>query len=150
MYESYRVRRRFQWRGWELAPKNSCDCGCGHEIADEDGHLILGPIPTCTGETAVGCQCRETICRCTCGIPRATYGGDIWIVEAGHPRKDMMLGQRFALGDASLPTVDEFLEKEEYQRLLSPPMESVKAKVIEESATSTGHKRRISAGVQRI
>ena len=105
MYTTYRVRKRFQWGGWEYAPRGGCDCGC-------EG---------CTGQVGTGCQCRETICRCACGIPAETYAGDIWIVQAGHPRLEVMMANRFASGDASIPPVDELLKEERFKRLLSEP-----------------------------
>ena len=54
---------------------------------------------------------------CDCG----EYAGDIWIVEAGHPRKDAMIAARQVTGDASLPPVDELLKEARFKRLLSEP-----------------------------
>ncbi|MDD4984182.1 MAG: hypothetical protein PHQ43_00135 [Dehalococcoidales bacterium] len=80
MFEAYRVRKPFQWRGWSYAPK-------GQEPA---------------------------------GSPE-TFAGDIWIVEAGNPRKEAMLMQKFASGDASIPSIDELLKDEKYLRLTEEP-----------------------------
>ncbi len=113
MYEVYRVRKRFQWRGWEYAPKGACSCGC-------EG---------CTGQVGSGCMaCPSDACRCDCNIPPERYGGDIWIIEAGHPRKDIMLRHRFGIGDGSL-NAEELLKQDEYKRLLSPPGAELKAQL---------------------
>ena len=111
MIEAYRVRKRFQWRGWEFAPSGECGCGC----------------PGCSGQVGSGCQaCPQGVCRCACNIPPETYGGDIWLVEAGHPRKEILLLQRFAISDVSIPLVDELMSKAEFARLLAPPGSEVK------------------------
>lgn len=109
MHRAFRVLKRFQWGGWEHAP-NLGACGCGCE--------------RCTGEIGSGCHCRETICRCACGIPANRYAGDIWVVQEGHPRLDVMIFNRFAIPDASLPPVEELLKAERFLRLLSPPTEA--------------------------
>jgi len=112
MYEAYRVMKRFGWKGWELAPaKCTCDC------RSKGG--------ACTGTVGSDCPCSGTVCRCACGIDPAHYGGDIWIVESGHPRKDIMLMNRFCIGDASIPPVEELLAQDQYKRLLSPPSAEV-------------------------
>lgn len=108
-HEAYRVRRRFGWRGWQYAPSGACACQCN-----------LSGNGTCTGEVAKGCAC-EDAATCACGIAQQEYAGDIWIVEAGHPRKDIMLANRFAVGDASIQAVDKLLEDERYSRLIVPP-----------------------------
>ncbi len=91
MYEAYRVKKPFHWRGWHYGPthvKNSVD-----------------PV---TGNLE----------ECDCPY----YAGDIWIVEAGHPRKEMMFFNGcIRRGNAELPPVDELLAKPEYKRLLTEP-----------------------------
>jgi hypothetical protein len=57
--------------------------------------------------------------RCDCG----DYAGDILVIEAGHPRKEHMLAQRFVVGDPSLPSAEELLKEPRFSRLLSPPTE---------------------------
>lgn len=105
-----------------------CDCGCSdgvNGVVDGKPAMLPGPVPDCSHEAGATCKCRDTACQCACGIPRKTYAGDIWIVEAGHPRKEMMLAQRFATGDASLPSVDELMQEERYKRLIVPPEQVV-------------------------
>lgn len=75
---------------------------------------------SCCHEVGSGCVCRQTICRCSCGILPEQYGGDIWLVEDRHPRKEIMLAHRFAIGDSSIPSVDELLREEKYKALLAP------------------------------
>jgi len=108
-FETYRVRRSFQWDGWMYAPKGECRCPCREDNTSG-----------CTGYTASDCNCRGSSCHCDCGIKREQYAGDIWIVLEGHPRKEAMLNTRFATGDPSIPSADELLEKDEYKRLLDP------------------------------
>ena len=107
MYRAFRVHKRFQWGGWEYATPGACNCGCER----------------CSGEVGTGCGCRNTSCRCSCGIPSATYGGDIWVVPEGHPRLEVMLANRFATYDASIPIVDDLLKEDRFSRLLAPPVE---------------------------
>ena len=80
MYEAYRVKKEFQWRGWTFAPK------------EESSH-----------------------------VPKEIYGGDIWIVEAGHDRKPAMLSSRFGVSDLAVPNPTELLKDPKYSRLLEPP-----------------------------
>ena len=114
-YEAYRVRKKFGWRGWTFTPQGPCACGCGAE---------------CKGQAATGCHCPDKD-YCVCGIDPLVYGGDIWLVEQAHPRKDIMLGGRFAVGDASIPPVEELLKDPQYARLLALPGAEVIAKVTE-------------------
>ena len=108
MNEAYRVRKRFGWRGWEYAPRsNGCECGCQE----------------CNHEPGGGCLACDT--RCAASIHPDRYGGDIWIVEAGNPRKESMLERHYATGAASLPAIDDLMASEEYRRLLSPPTKPV-------------------------
>lgn len=119
MYEAYRVRRRFQWRGWEYAPSGPCQCSQEENAEGRGDCKDLG----CTGEVGTGCKaCYMERCRCACNIPVERYGGDVWIVEEGHPRKDMILGQRLAIKDVTLSPADELVKEEQYSRLLSHPV----------------------------
>jgi len=106
--EAYRVRKNFQWDGWVFAPQGQdgeCKCGCG-------------PERDCKGLVGKGCICHDTACHCDCGIREDQYGGDVWFVNDGNERKDVMLAHRFATYDAGLPdTVDEMLKQDEYKRL---------------------------------
>lgn len=79
MFQAYRAIRKFEWRGWTLAPL--------HQSED---------------------------------IPRERYGGDVWIVEAGHPRLDAMMRSKFAMYDSSLD-VDDLLKDDYYSRLTKRP-----------------------------
>ena len=54
------------------------------------------------------CGCRE-------------YAGDVFIVEAGHPRLDMKILIRDIVSDAALPSGDELVKEGKFQRLLRPP-----------------------------
>ena len=108
--EAYRVRRNFSWDGWVFAPKGEygeCSCGCGTER-------------NCKGLVAAGCVCHDTSCHCDCGINEEQYGGDVWIVDDGHDRKEAILNRRFVMYDASLPSTEELLKDEEFKRLLKP------------------------------
>jgi len=138
-YEAYRVRKRFQWRGWEFAPPGDCDCGRSVEPPAKPGDEPVQTCPHCTGQVGTGCGCRHTICRCACGIPATTFGGDIWLVEAGHERKAMLLLHRFAIGDASIPPVDELLKDPRYSRLVTPPDQAAPPKA-REMVTATKRK----------
>jgi hypothetical protein len=109
--ENYRVRKNFQWDGWIYAPQGPdgvCKCGCG---AGRD----------CTGVVATDCGCHDTACHCDCGIRSHLYGGDVWFVDEGNPRKEMMLNRRYATYDSSLAPSQSMLEQSEYKKLLSPP-----------------------------
>lgn len=115
--EAYRVRKQFQWDGWQYAPRGQdgeCKCGC---------------IGACTQKVGTSCHCHDTACHCACGIQSDSYAGDTWIVEPGHPHKEHMLVRRFATYDAGLPSVDELIQKGEYKKLLSPyqPKRKVRA-----------------------
>ena len=132
-YEAYRVIRRFGWNGWELAPKECAhDCSVGGgEQRGEDGELIVGTScwnreqgnSRCMQKVGSNCICNKTMCRCQCGIPEGIYGGAIWIVEDGHPRKAAILGgmgRRFAVYDSSLD-VEALMKHDVYKRLLEAP-----------------------------
>ena len=116
-YEVYRVRRQFGWNGWTYAPSGVCRCVQTH--LDGDGF----PDGSCVGHVGVGCTCADAA-DCGCGIPADQYAGDIWLVEAGHPRKEFMVDRMIASNvkavyDAGLPTADELLASGTgYERLL--------------------------------
>ncbi len=120
MYEAYRVVKPFEWRGWHYAPNplSGCGCNCGELRKQPDGGMM--PLLRCVNIVASSCDCKKTTCRCTCGILEERYGGDIWLVEEGHSRKDWMLYTRYATGDGSLLPVDDLLEQEKYRVLTSP------------------------------
>lgn len=110
--EAYRVRKRFGWRGWIYAP-NEGPCQCGHE-----GAQGCNAFSQCTGVVASSCSCKDSVCRCDCGILRERYAGDIWLVEEGHPRKAAMLASRFATYDASILPIDDLLKEKKIARTL--------------------------------
>jgi len=110
--EAYRVLRRFGWGGWTFAPKtNACQC-----VMDGGGQC--GTYRGCTGKVGTTCGCKVTTCRCSCGIRKEDYAGDVWLVEAGHPRKAAMLAQRFAVYDGALPPAEQLAGDKHLQRLL--------------------------------
>jgi hypothetical protein len=104
--ETYRVRREFGWDGWLLAPEGACSCPC-----DED--------TPCTGQNGTGCNYCERTDHCSCRIDPDRYGGDIWIVMEGHPRKEAILAARFAVSDPSLPPAEELIKDDRFKRLLT-------------------------------
>jgi len=87
MYQSYRVMRRFEWRGWTFAP-----------LAQSED------------------------------IPYMKYGGDTWIVEAGHPRLDAIIDRKFVVYDSGLADTDTLLKQECYSKLLRKPTSTRKHK----------------------
>lgn len=109
-FETYRVRRPFQWDGWQYAPAGACSCGCSAERESK-----------CSGQVGSDCVCAHTSCHCACGVAAEQYAGDVWIVLEGHPRKEMMLGSRYAVSDGAIPSADLLLQNPEYKRLLKPP-----------------------------
>ena len=138
MYEAYRVFKRFQWRGWEYAPEGRCQCSTQ---ANPDGNACVEN--GCKKKAGSGCTaCPPEACRCACNIPVATYAGDIWPVEAGHPRKEHMLANRFATYDDSLPPIDELMKDEKISRLVKLPEASVpKRKQVKHKAMPPGDVR---------
>lgn len=127
-YEAYRVKKRFQWRGWEFAPPGKCECSTQMHAAarvDDRGKLVDGNACIengCTGKVGTGCKaCPPEACRCACNIPKETYAGDTWIVEDGHPRKEHMLLNRFAVYDDSLDPVEELMKQEKFSQLVNEP-----------------------------
>jgi len=113
MYEAYRVLREFQWRGYVYAPQGKCWCECNKD----DASRILNH---CTGAVGTSCNCPDAA-YCGCRIRPEQNGGDIWIVEAGNTRKPYILNRRFAIYDASLPSVDELLANPAFARLIEDP-----------------------------
>lgn len=130
--EAYRVLKRFQWRGWEFAPSGGCECSAQMHAAARvvDGKAVEGNACVengCTGEVGTGCTaCPPEACRCACNIPAETYGGEIWLVEDGHPRKEHMLANRFAVYDDSIPPTDELLKDTQFSRLIQQPVRPAK------------------------
>ena len=110
MYETYRVIRQFQWNGFIYGPEGKCKCPCD--------------LNTCSHKNGTGCEsCQLINCECSCTVNEYNFAGSIWVVEAGHPRKDLMIGQRFVVGDASISPIDELLNEEKYSRLVKHPTE---------------------------
>ncbi len=143
-YEAYRVRKPFDWRGWGFAPKDYCKCGATSGTEDCEG---------CTGEVGSGCiACPPEACRCPCHIEPERYGGDIWIVEPGHPRKEMMLASRYAIYDASIPPIDELMKLEEYSRLIEPPSRAIQDVIGKKRVTRSKRIKRdeMPVGISRV
>ena len=46
--------------------------------------------------------------------------GNIWLVEAGHPRKDSLIEHRFVVGNAGIESTEELTKQDMYKRTLSP------------------------------
>lgn len=108
MLEVYRVNRRFVWDAWQFAPKAGRNTSTFQLLDD------VAPHEQADYMKSQGCW-DERACN------PALYAGDIWIVEAGHPRKAAILQRNKATYDASLPSADELLEHDKYARLLAPP-----------------------------
>ena len=127
MYEAYRVRKVFQWRGWSFAPQGPCGCQC-------EG---------CVNQAGMACACPDSE-RCSCGIKPEVFAGDIWLVEEAHPRKEIMVANRFAVGDASIPPVEKLLEDPKYRRLVVPPDRQVSEAALVTEQERKG-KRKVAA-----
>lgn len=111
MLETYRVRRQFQWKGYIYDRAGRCTCACvSNNKEDECAHK--------NGGNCVYCQ--TTGCKCSCTVNDYAFAGDIWMVDAGHPRKEAMIRAGFVYGDASIPSADELIKDSNYSRLLKP------------------------------
>ncbi len=128
-YEAYRVRKNFQWDGWVYAPEGVCECSktvtSDYDINNVDAKtgakkkVMQGACgERCTNRVGTDCYCHDSSCHCDCGIKSDQYGGSVWVVGEGHPRKDMMLANRFATYDASLPDIDTLIKREDIAPLL--------------------------------
>lgn len=113
MYEVYRVLRTFQWRGKMYSPPGPCGCEC-NQAGDRR------ELNQCSGQVATACTCPDAG-YCGCRIKPQDYGGDIWLVEAGNPRKQYILNNRFAIYDASLPSGDELIKSPVFAALVQDP-----------------------------
>tara|TARA_Y100000310_G_scaffold233433_1_gene236290 strand:- start:282 stop:644 length:363 start_codon:yes stop_codon:yes gene_type:complete len=112
LIEVYRVRRRFGWDGWEFAPAQ-CTDDCKQDTACE----AIG----CTQQPGTDCACKDTICRCTCGVAGDRFGGEFWFVNAGDVRKEFILGRRLAVYDAGIESAEVLLKAypDQYEKLLA-------------------------------
>jgi hypothetical protein len=108
MFEAYRVNKRFAWDGWILAPVAGTHTSTFEEIEG------LTPSEQAANFKQQGCWDERA-------VNPELYGGDIWIVPAGHPRKDAILSRNKARGDASIASPDDLLNDDQYKRLLAPP-----------------------------
>ena len=144
MFEAYRVLKPFDWHGWGFAPKDACVCGEASGSSDcED----------CTGIVGSGCKaCPPDACRCPCHILPERYAGEIWIVEEGNPRKEGMLERRYAVGDASLPPIDELMKDPKIARLTEFPSDKIMAIVHKKNASRASRIKRekLPVGVSRV
>jgi hypothetical protein len=120
-YEVYRVRKRFQWDGWLLAPKASG--------SNPDLDAIWDGLKSDTSLTAKdrADRMRQAGCMDERACNPAIYGGDVWLVQDNHPRKAQTINRRFAIYDASLPSADELLAEAKFKKLTSPPRQKVAA-----------------------
>jgi hypothetical protein len=114
MLEAYRVNRRFVWDGWIFAPK------AGTHTSTFQVPEGLPPDESAEAYKQQGCWDERS-------VPPARYGGDIWIVQAGHPRKAAILTRNKATGDASIASPEDLLQSDEYKRLLAPPQQVARA-----------------------
>lgn len=156
-YEVYRVRRKFQYSGFVYAPVGPCECSrypgssiradrLGSNGKAEDSvqdSNICHDTKVCRGSSAQACTCPDSgYCGMgggygACGIKPWQYGGDIWLVQAGDPRKLHILARRFVIYDPTLPAAEELLKQERYKILVQGeptpgkvwflPQESIKA-----------------------
>jgi hypothetical protein len=107
MFEVYRVLRKFHWNGYIYGPEGLCTC-----IEDE--------CQQCSHTNGTGCTvCVTSRCDCLCTIHPETFGGDVWVVEAGHPRKSAIITSRFVIGDASVPDIEILLADEQVKQRLN-------------------------------
>ena len=126
--EAFRVRKSFGWNGWQFAPGPQCDCQCAANQFN------------CTGKTASDCSCKGSSCHCHCGLSRETYGGDIWFVEPGDSRLEMMIRGRQAVPDSSLPPAIELLKEPRFVRLLTPPVQGEGRRELATASASGGRR----------
>lgn len=137
MYEVYRVRRSFQWNVWQFAPPGRCACSLVQGSTELSTRVVNGVATEgmydknpcqdtgeCTGMNATACGCGDNgYCGYSggggaCGIKPHNYGGDIWIVNAGDPRKEYVITRRRVIYDPSLPDVDQLIKEERYKVLV--------------------------------
>lgn len=91
-YRALRVLRPFKWAGWHYAPVAGCRCACAdpqqHTFFDPEKRqdvtlTVDGPVPDCARQPGKDCRCNQTVCGCCCGMPAATFGGDIMVTDVG-------------------------------------------------------------------
>lgn len=93
MFEAYKVMVPFQWGNDHMAPGDSVMIRQGE---DENGKgIYVGETRCCCGKLTEECP---------------NFVGDVWVVEAGHPRKEAMLAVRSAIYDSSLDA-DKIIEE---------------------------------------
>ncbi len=122
-FEAYRVRKTFGWNGWQFSPgpRKECNCRRGIEMCHANND-------ECGGAPGMSCAaCTNTACKCSCMIKKEVYAGDIWIVQEGHPRKEIMLEHHHAVYDSGLPAIEEIMKHKRYRRLKKSPKEAVAA-----------------------
>ena len=108
MFEAYRANRRFMWDGWIFAPKAGTHTSTFQVVEG------LAPTEQAANFKQQGCWDERS-----CDPER--YGGDVWIVSAGHPRKDAIISRNKVRGDSSIANADVLLTEDKYKRLLAPP-----------------------------
>lgn len=124
MLKVFRVRRKFQFRGWVYAPTGRCmcppECGRFDDIPGTDRQEFT----PCSGQTATGCQCSDQkYCRApglgACGIKPWQYGGDKFIIQEGDPYIEGFIRQRYIVSDSAMPSYDEMVaEYSSYSKLI--------------------------------
>jgi hypothetical protein len=138
MFESYKVRRKFQWNGFVYAPPGQCECSTdpGSNVVSKrtgsnkssvtgrfDGNTCYQNTTVCKGRTATDCKCSDNgYCGMNggfgaCGIAPYMYGGNIWLAREGDPRKEHILSRRFVTYDPTLPNGDDLVAEEKYKVL---------------------------------
>lgn len=116
MYRRFRVVKPLQWNGWLFGPQecsSECRSNCHQRTKDD-------PV-ACKRKGGSDCPCALTTCRCGCGKPAKIWGGDVVIVEDGHPNLDNLVLVRKVVDDPALPDADTLLQEDKYKRLLTPP-----------------------------
>ncbi len=131
-YEVYRVRRKFQWNVWVYSPPGVCQCSADfgseatstrynsageQESGQFDRNACYNNLTHCKGQVGSGCTCPDGG-YCACSIKPFQYGGDIWLVNEGDPRKEHILARRFVVYDPTLDAADEYLKQEKYKVLV--------------------------------
>ena len=135
--ECYRVFKPFTWDGHHFAPKN-CRCACDTPRQSRTtsttewrgGQTVAVEVEVagvCTQSSGTGCKCGGTDVahgggrsHCSCALTKQEWAGDVWVVAENHPRKEVMLLNRFVGGDGSLPSGDEVLKSPALKRLATP------------------------------
>ena len=102
MYAVYRVRRPFGWDGWQYSPKVTIEneqCVCVHSRSPNRPY--------------------SDACMCMRVRTPGNTAGDIFVVQEGHPRLNMLLASKCVVYDATLDR-ESILDQPQFQRLTRP------------------------------